>query len=72
MENQTIILEVSGMTCNHCVKHVRAALEQVAGVAEVEVDLGAGRATVKHHGETELASLIAAVDDAGYQAKPQA
>lgn len=71
MENQTIILEVSGMTCNNCVKHVREALEQVAGVAAVEVDLSAGRATVKHRGETELASLIAAVDDAGYQAKPR-
>lgn len=71
MENQTIILEVSGMTCNNCVRHVREALEQVTGVGEVEVDLAAGRATVKHGGATELASLIAAVDDAGYEAKPQ-
>jgi len=71
MENQTVILDVSGMTCNNCVRHVREALEQVAGVGEVEVDLGAGRATVKHHGGATLASLIAAVDDAGYEAKPQ-
>ncbi|HTU62812.1 MAG TPA: heavy metal-associated domain-containing protein [Polyangiales bacterium] len=69
MDNQTIILEVSGMTCNNCVRHVREALEQVAGVGEVAVDLGAGRATVKHSGATELASLIAAVDDAGYEAR---
>jgi copper chaperone len=71
MENQTIILDVSGMTCNNCVRHVREALEKVAGVAEVEVDLGAGRATVKHGGGAVLASLIAAVDDAGYEAKAQ-
>ncbi|HET8939868.1 MAG TPA: heavy metal-associated domain-containing protein [Polyangiales bacterium] len=69
MEYQTIILDVSGMTCNNCVRHVREALEQVAGVGEVHVDLGAGRATVKHQGATALASLIAAVDDAGYEAK---
>jgi copper chaperone len=69
MENQTIILDVSGMTCNNCVRHVREALEQVTGVGEVQVDLGAGRATVKHQGEVALASLIAAVDDAGYEAK---
>jgi copper chaperone CopZ len=70
MEDQTIILDVSGMTCNNCVRHVREALEQVAGVGEVAVDLGTGRATVKHRGATALASLIAAVDDAGYEAKP--
>jgi Cu+-exporting ATPase len=72
MESQTIILDVSGMTCNHCVRHVREALEQVAGVAEVQVDLAAGRATVKHRGAAALASLIAALDDAGYEAKPHA
>ena len=71
MENQTIILEVRGMTCNNCVRHVREALEQVAGVGEVAVDLAAGRATVKHGGDAALASLIAAVDDAGYEATVQ-
>jgi copper chaperone CopZ len=71
MENQTIILDVSGMTCNNCVRHVREALEQVAGVGEVQVDLASGRVTVKHQGETAPASLIAAVDDAGYEAKLQ-
>jgi Cu+-exporting ATPase len=71
MEIQTIILDVSGMTCNNCVRHVREALEQVAGVGEVQVDLGTGRATVKHQGATALASLIEAVDEAGYEAKPR-
>lgn len=71
MENQTV-LDVSGMTCNHCVKHVREALENVEGVAAVQVDLEAGRAIVKHDGSAALASLIAAVDDAGYEAKPSA
>lgn len=72
MENQTTLLDVSGMTCNHCVKHVREALEGVPGVGEVQVDLGAGLATVKHDGTAEISSLIAAVDDAGYEAKPHA
>lgn len=70
MENQTIILDVSGMTCNNCVRHVREALEQVAGVGAVEVDLSSGQASVKHQGGALLSSLIAAVDDAGYEAKP--
>jgi copper chaperone CopZ len=59
-------LRVSGMTCNGCVKHVDAALREVAGVSAVEVDLTNGRAKVVHEGP--VAALIAAVADAGYEA----
>jgi copper chaperone CopZ len=69
MENQTTVLDVTGMTCNNCVKHVREALQKVPGVAEVQVDLSAGSATVKHDGSAALGGMIAAVDDAGYEAK---
>ena len=40
------ILHVEGMMCNNCAKHVREALEKVAGVASVEVDLAAKTASV--------------------------
>jgi copper chaperone CopZ len=69
MENQTTVLDVVGMTCNNCVKHVREALQKVPGVGEAQVDLSTGRATVKHDGSATLPSLVAAVDDAGYEAK---
>ena len=61
-------LRISGMTCNHCVQHVTRALRGVGGVAQVEVDLGAGRAMVDHGDQTTLASLIGAVESAGYAA----
>jgi copper chaperone len=60
-------LKVTGMTCNHCVKHVTTALEGVAGVSQAKVDLARGEAVVE--GNAELADLIAAVKDEGYEAE---
>jgi copper chaperone len=59
-------LQVLGMTCNGCVKHVTSALREVPGVTAVEVDLAAGRAKVV--GEAPVPVLIAAVAEAGYEA----
>jgi len=58
-------LEVTGMTCGNCVAHVRAALEGVAGVRAVEVDLGSGRAEVAGEG-LDREALVASVRGAGY------
>jgi copper chaperone CopZ len=63
----TIELNVQGMTCGACVRHVTAALQPLAGVATVEVDLQAGRVQVS--GTPDSAALIAALDDAGYPAQ---
>lgn len=60
-------LRVSGMTCNGCRKHVDAALRGVPGVTAVEVDLAGGQAKVVHD-EVPTISLVAAVENAGYQA----
>lgn len=63
-------LKVDGMTCQHCVKAVKSALESVRGVTAAEVDLERGRATVT--GEADVDALIAAVREEGYEAAPQA
>ena len=61
-------LNVEGMMCQHCVAHVKAALEGVEGVGEVTVDLDAGTATAAcAEGVTDEA-LVAAVKGAGYEA----
>ena len=61
-------LNVEGMMCQHCVAHVKAALEGVKGVGEVTVDLDAGTATAAcAEGVTDEA-LVAAVKGAGYEA----
>ena len=61
-------LNVEGMMCQHCVAHVKGALEGVEGVGEVTVDLEAGTATAAcAEGVTDEA-LIVAVKGAGYEA----
>ncbi len=59
-------LDISGMTCGHCQHAVTSALESVEGVQSVRVDLSSGTAVVE--GNALATSLIAAVEDEGYQA----
>jgi copper chaperone CopZ len=61
-------LRISGMTCNGCVRHVDKALRGVAGVSAVEVSLPEQRATISHEETAPIASLVAAVESAGYTA----
>jgi copper chaperone CopZ len=67
---KTIQLEVSGMSCGHCVATVRSALAGVAGVREVDVSLPARRATVKADDAVGDDALVKAVDRSGYRAVP--
>ena len=63
-----IQLQITGMSCQHCVKAVGDALAAVAGVTAVEsVDLESGVALVQ--GDAAIDDLIAAVKQAGYEAK---
>ena len=62
-------LNVEGMMCQHCVAHVKKALEGVAGVEEADVDLEAGTATAKMTRDVPEEALVAAVTEAGYEVK---
>jgi copper chaperone len=59
-------LNITGMTCGHCVAAVKKALEAVDGVAHAEVELSSGRARVEGNAQPE--ALIQAVVREGYQA----
>ena len=61
-------LNVEGMMCQHCVAHVKGALEGVEGVTEAVVDLEAGTAVAKCAGDVADEALVAAVKQAGYEA----
>ena len=63
-----LTLEISGMTCASCVRRVERALAGVPGVAGATVNLAAESADVTLGGLAEPGALIAAVQDAGYQA----
>lgn len=64
-----IKLTITGMTCEHCVRAVTKALQDVPGVTDVNVTLEPGAAVVR--GEMNPADLIAAVTSEGYTASIQ-
>ena len=64
----TTTLNIEGMSCNHCVAHVKEALEAIAGVSSAEVDLQKKNALVEHDDSVGLDALKAAVGEAGYEA----
>jgi copper chaperone len=57
---------VKGMSCEHCAMSVTEEVEQVPGVAGVEVDLEAGRVVVRGDGFSDEA-IREAVAEAGYE-----
>ena len=62
-------LKVEGMMCQHCVAHVKRALEGVEGVEEAVVDLDAGTAKALLSADVPGQALVAAVEEAGYEAQ---
>lgn len=67
---KTTRLEVSGMTCGHCVESVEKALRNQNGVRNATVHLESGSAEVEfEEGRVAPEQLIAAVEEEGYRAK---
>ena len=59
------IVQISGMTCEHCVNRVRRALNKIDGVS-ANVSLKGKRAVVSYDREIDVNVLKKAVEDAGY------
>ncbi|MFI9813777.1 heavy-metal-associated domain-containing protein [Saccharothrix variisporea] len=55
---------VQGMTCGGCASKVTGAVQAVAGVQDVRVDLAGGRLSVT--GPVDESAITAAVEGAGY------
>ncbi|ELC8442044.1 heavy-metal-associated domain-containing protein [Clostridium perfringens] len=58
-----LILEIDGMSCSNCVRHVQAALLDVDGVDVLEVEVG--RAVVDT--EVDEDTLRDALEEVGYE-----
>lgn len=58
-------LLIEGMSCGHCVKHVKEALSELEGVSSVDVDLASKSAVLE--GEVSEEKIKFAVEDAGYE-----
>lgn len=56
---------IEGMSCQHCVNRVKAALEGIDGITDIRVSLEDNMATFE--GSATNAQLISAVEDAGFE-----
>ncbi|WP_373163876.1 heavy metal translocating P-type ATPase [Agathobaculum sp. Marseille-P7918] len=63
---KTKVIQIEGMMCEHCVAHVKKALEAFDGVS-AQVDLQNGTATVQSNTLPDDAKLTEAVEQAGYK-----
>ena len=63
-------LTIEGMSCQHCVKAVRGAIEKLPGVQAVEVSLERKKASVTiDPSQVGLPAIQAAVEEEGYEVK---
>ncbi len=66
-KQRNTILEVVGMSCPSCISHVGSALEEIAGVATIDVKIDDGLVVVRHDPATAPAlRLIEVLQTAGY------
>ncbi|HCG56036.1 MULTISPECIES: cation transporter [Brevibacterium] len=66
----TTRFSVRGMTCGHCEMSVREEVQEIAGVTDVEVSHETGQLVVTSEAGVDSAAVVAAVEEAGYQAVP--
>ena len=69
MSTISTTVNVSGMTCGHCVSSVSEELESLAGVEAVDVELNAGgisTVTITSSQELSPSEIGEAVAEAGY------
>ncbi|KOA21210.1 copper chaperone CopZ [Clostridium homopropionicum DSM 5847] len=57
---------IEGMSCGHCVKHVKDALSELNGVTNVDVNLDSKTAILESNLDVKDEEIKFAVDDAGY------
>lgn len=67
---ESLKLEVTGMTCDHCRQRVEQALGDVEGTVSAAVFLAEGEAEIEFLAErTTVETYVKAVESAGYSAK---
>jgi mercuric reductase len=66
LERNSLVLEITGMTCAGCARHVEKALLGAPGVHLADVSYAEGTARVNGEGALDPVALSAAVHAAGY------
>lgn len=60
--------QVTGMTCGHCEMSIREEVGEIAGVTDIQVSAQTGKLVVTAANEVDDATVLAAVEEAGYSA----
>ncbi|MDQ0270456.1 copper chaperone CopZ [Cytobacillus purgationiresistens] len=64
---ESVTLNVTGMTCGHCVKAVEGSVGELKGVDKVAVDLANGQVKVNYDSSAvSLKDIKETIDDQGY------
>ena len=56
------------MSCGHCETAIREEVSEIAGITEIDVSAKTGKLTVTSDAPVDDTVIIAAVDEAGYEA----
>jgi copper chaperone len=64
---ETRSIAVTGMSCDHCANAIRAEIGKLLGVAEVDVDVAAGKVRITGQPLPGDTALRDAVEEAGYE-----
>lgn len=62
-------IDIEGMSCSHCVMHVKEALSEIDGVSDVSVSLEDKKAVIEASDKVTDEAIIKAIDDYGYEVK---
>jgi copper chaperone len=60
--------QVTGMSCGHCESAVRGEVSKLTGVEQVDVSAASGRLVIVSTEALADEDVLAAVDEAGYEA----
>lgn len=64
---EKVIINVEGMSCNHCKMSVESALNQTTGVSKAEVNLEAKNVTIEFDTAlSNLSDLKEIIEDTGF------
>lgn len=60
-------LLIEGMSCGHCVNHVKGALNELHGVVSAEVDLDTKTAVLEANDDIQDEVIKSAIEEVGYE-----
>lgn len=59
-------INIEGMSCEHCVKHVTNALNELVSITSVTVDLKGNNAVIELINDVNDSEIKDVIEDAGY------